>query len=57
MTTKRTYRTRTGQVLTDSDIALTAAEMETTEYDIDELKTRRRPPSPINPELVKKGGT
>ena len=42
MTTKRTYRTRTGQVLTDSDIARIAAEVETTEYDIEELKTRRR---------------
>ena len=42
MTTKRTYRTRTGQVLTDSDIARIAAEVETTKYDIEELKTRRR---------------
>jgi len=42
MTKKRTYRTQTGQVLTDSDIARIAAEVETTEYDIEELKTRRR---------------
>lgn len=42
MTTKKTYRTRAGQVLTESDIARNAAEVETTEYDIEELKTRRR---------------
>ncbi len=42
MTTPRTYQTRTGKVLTDSDIARIAAEVETTEYDIEELKTRRR---------------
>ena len=42
MTKKRTYQTRTGQVLTDSDIARIAAEVETTNYDIEELKTRRR---------------
>ena len=42
MTTKKTYRTRTGKVLTESDIARIAAEVETTEYDIEELKTRRR---------------
>lgn len=42
MTTKRTYRTRTGQVLTDSDIARIAAEVETTEYNIEKLKIRRR---------------
>lgn len=42
MTTQRTYQTRTGRVLTDSDIARIAAEVETTEYDIEELKTRRR---------------
>ena len=42
MTEKRTYRTRTGKVLTDSDIALIASEVESTEYDIEELKSRRR---------------
>ncbi len=42
MTTQRTYQTRTGRVLTDSDIARIAAEVETSEYDIEELKTRRR---------------
>ena len=42
MAKQRTYQTRTGKVLTDSDIARIAAEVESTEYDIDELKTRRR---------------
>ncbi|MDE0236253.1 MAG: CopG family transcriptional regulator [bacterium] len=42
MTTPRTYRTRTGQVLTDGDVARIADEVETTKYDIEELKTRRR---------------
>lgn len=42
MAKKGTYRTRTGKVLTKSDVARIAAEVETTEYDIEELKTRRR---------------
>ena len=42
MTTQRTFQTRTGRVLTDSDIDRIAAEVETTEYDIEELKTRGR---------------
>ena len=42
MAKQRTYQTRTGKVLTDSDIARIAAEVESTEYDIEELKTRRR---------------
>ena len=42
MAKQRTYQTRTGQVLTDSDVARIAAEVETTDYDIEELKTRRR---------------
>lgn len=42
MAKQRTYQTRTGKVLTDSNIARIAAEVETTKYDIEELKTRRR---------------
>ena len=42
MAKQRTYQTRTGKALTDSDIARIAAEVESTEYDIEELKTRRR---------------
>ena len=36
-----TYRTKTGKVLTDSDIEALADEVEG-DYDIDALKTRRR---------------
>ena len=42
MAKQGTYQTRTGKFLTDSDVARIAAEVESTEYDIDELKTRRR---------------
>ena len=51
-------RTRTGQVLTDSDIARIAAEVESTEYDVEGLKTRRRgrpPTRPCRPHLVQDG--
>jgi hypothetical protein len=37
----KTYRTKTGKVLTDSDIETLAGEVEG-EYDIDAVKTRRR---------------
>lgn len=36
------YRTRTGRVLSDDDIAGLATEIEETAYDVDALKTRRR---------------
>lgn len=37
----RTYRTKTGKVLTDADVEAIADEAER-HYDVDELKTRRR---------------
>jgi predicted DNA-binding protein len=37
----KTYRTKTGKVLTDSDIEALADEVEG-DYDVDALKTRRR---------------
>lgn len=42
MTTPKQYRTKTGRVLTDDDIAALATEVETTTYDPEPLKTRRR---------------
>ncbi len=36
------HRTRTGRTLTDADLDALADEVKTTDYDIDELKTRRR---------------
>lgn len=37
-----THRTRTGRVLTDADLDAIAEEAEATDYDVAELKTRRR---------------
>lgn len=42
MTKPKTYRTKTGRVLTDDDITALADEVETTTYDTDALKPRRR---------------
>lgn len=42
MTTPKPYRTKTGRVLTDDDIAALATEVETTTYDLRPVKTRRR---------------
>jgi len=42
MTKPKTCRTRTGRVLTDDEIAALSDEVETTTYDVDTLKTRRR---------------
>lgn len=39
-------RTRTGRTLTDADLDALAADVETTDYDIDALKQRRRPGRP-----------
>lgn len=36
------HKTKTGRTLTDADIDALAEEVETTEYDVEELKTRRR---------------
>lgn len=40
--TDKTFLTQTNKVLTDSDIEALAHEVITTEYDIDELKSRPR---------------
>ena len=37
-----THKTRTGRTFTDADIDALAEEVETTDYDVEELKTRRR---------------
>ena len=42
MTKPKPYRTKAGRVLTDDDIATLTAEVETTDYDVDALKARRR---------------
>ena len=42
MTKPKSYRTKTGRELTDDDIAAVATEVETTAYDAESLKTRRR---------------
>jgi len=42
MTKPKTYRTKTGRVLTDDDVTALAEEVESAPYDIDELKPRRR---------------
>jgi len=42
MTKPKTYRTKTGRILTDAEVAALADEVETTTYDADALKTRRR---------------
>ena len=36
------HKTKTGRTLTDADIDALAEEVETTEYDVEALKTRRR---------------
>ena len=42
-----TRRTRSGRVLSDSDLDALAAEVESTEYDIEALKARRRGRPPL----------
>ncbi|MFN3215866.1 MAG: ribbon-helix-helix protein, CopG family [Acidimicrobiales bacterium] len=37
-----THKTKTGRTLTDADIDALAQEVETTDYDVQELETRRR---------------
>ena len=41
------HKTKTGRILTDADIDALAGELETTEYDVEELKTRRRGRPPM----------
>jgi hypothetical protein len=42
MTKPKPYMTATGRVLTDDDLDAIAEEVEHTEYDVEELKARRR---------------
>lgn len=42
MTKPKTYTTATGRVLTDDDVDAIAEEVEHAEYDVEELKARRR---------------
>lgn len=37
-----THKTKTGRILTDADVDAIAEEVESTAYDVEELKTRRR---------------
>lgn len=42
MTSRKTYKTQTGRVLTDDDVERIAIEVETTDYDAEGLRARRR---------------
>jgi hypothetical protein len=42
MTKSKTYRTKTGRVLSDADVEETSQEVETAVYDVEELKAKRR---------------
>jgi len=42
MTEPKTHRTRSGRTLTEEEIDALATEVAETDYDIDDLKTRRR---------------
>lgn len=42
MTKPKTYTTATGRKVTDADLDAIADEVEVAEYDVEELKTRRR---------------
>ena len=42
MTPDGNYRTKTGRELTDADVEAIAAEVERADYDVQELKARRR---------------
>ena len=55
MTESKTRRTREGRILTDEVIEQLATEVAETEYDVEELKTRRRrgrPPMGSGPAEV-----
>lgn len=41
-----TRKTKTGRTVTDADLDALATEVETTDYDIEDLKERRRPGRP-----------
>jgi hypothetical protein len=42
MTKARTYRTKTGRVLSDADVEAISEEVETDNYDVQALKVKRR---------------
>jgi len=42
MSESKSYKTKSGRVLSDEDLDALSVEVETAEYDVDELKTRRR---------------
>ncbi len=42
MTKAKTYRTKTGRVLSDADVEAISEEVESDDYDVQELKARRR---------------
>lgn len=42
MTKAKTFRTKTGRVLSDADVEAISAEVETDDYDVQELKAKRR---------------
>ena len=42
MTPDGNYRTKTGRELTDADVEAIAADVERADYDVEELKARRR---------------
>ena len=55
MTEPKTHRTHSGRILTDAVIEQMATEVAETEYDVEELKTRRRrgrPPMGSGPAEV-----
>lgn len=47
MNDPKTYRTRTGRTLSEEDLDALADEVEHAEYDVDELKSRRRGRPPM----------
>ena len=42
MTEPKTHRTRSGRILTDEEIDALSTEVAETDYDVEDLKTRRR---------------
>lgn len=46
MTEPNTRRARSGRILTDEEIEQLATEVAETDYDVEDLKTRRRPGRP-----------
>ncbi len=47
MSEPKTHGTKTGRILTDEEVEALATEVGETDYDVDELKTRRRGRPPI----------